>query len=88
LSGQWKSNPRDATLVRRQNNRASQYASAALQAEPAFLGIQLSPSFVRAPEGHGWGELHNREWLIGRHDFRPPTQARRMFLERREKLAA
>ena len=31
---------------------------------------------------------YNREWLIERHGFKPPVQARRAFYESREKLAA
>jgi transposase InsO family protein len=101
------------------HDHGSQYLSAAFQNELAFLGIESSPSFVRAPEGNGcaervirtlkeqllwvktfatveelrlaliaWAELYNREWLIERHGFRPPAEARRAFYESREKLAA
>lgn len=35
-----------------------------------------------------WAELYNREWLIERHGFRPPAEARRAFYADREKLAA
>lgn len=35
-----------------------------------------------------WTELYNREWLIERHGFRPPAQARREYYEHRENLAA
>lgn len=101
------------------HDHGSQYLSDAFQAELAFLGIESSPAFVRAPEGNGcaervirtlkeqllwvktfrtaeelrvaliaWAELYNREWLIERHGFRPPAEARRAYCERREKLAA
>ncbi len=101
------------------HDHSSQYVSAAFQGELAFLGIQSSPSFVRAAEGHGcaervirtlkeqllwvrafatveelrvallaWADLYNREWLIERHDFNPPAEARRAFYANREKLAA
>jgi transposase InsO family protein len=35
-----------------------------------------------------WAELYNREWLIERHGFTSPAQARRNYYEQREKLAA
>jgi transposase InsO family protein len=35
-----------------------------------------------------WAELYNRQWLIERHGFRPPAEARRAFYADREKLAA
>ena len=38
------------------HDHGSQYVSDAFQAELAFLGIQSSPSFVRAPEGNGCAE--------------------------------
>jgi transposase InsO family protein len=101
------------------HDHGSQYLSDAFQNELAFLGIESSPSFVRAPEGNGcaervirtlkeqllwvqtfatvealrlaliaWAELYNREWLIERHGFKPPAEARRAFYESRVKLAA
>jgi transposase InsO family protein len=101
------------------HDHGSQYLSDAFQNELAFLGIESSPSFVRAPEGNGcaervirtlkeqllwvqtfatveelrlaliaWAELYNREWLIERHGFKPPAEARRAFYESRQKLAA
>lgn len=101
------------------HDHGSQYVSDAFQTELTFLGIESSPSFVRAPQGNGcaervirtlkeqllwvrtfatveelrlaliaWAELYDREWLIERHGFRPPAQARRAFYETREKLAA
>jgi putative transposase len=35
-----------------------------------------------------WAELYNREWMIERHGFRPPAEARQAFYQSREKLAA
>jgi putative transposase len=35
-----------------------------------------------------WAELYNREWMIERHAFRPPAEARRAFYQGREKFAA
>jgi transposase InsO family protein len=101
------------------HDHGSQYVSDTFQRELAFLGIESSPSFVRAPEGNGcaervirtlkeqllwvrsfatveelrlaliaWADLYNRQWLIERHGFRPPAEARRAFYETRENLAA
>src|SRR3954453_17042400 len=38
------------------HDHGSQYMSAAFQQELAFLGIESSPAFVRAPEGNGCAE--------------------------------
>ena len=38
------------------HDRGSQYMSDAFQKELAFLGIESSPAFVRAPEGNGCAE--------------------------------
>jgi transposase InsO family protein len=38
------------------HDHGSQYLSAAFQAELAFLGLESSPAFVRAPEGNGCAE--------------------------------
>jgi putative transposase len=38
------------------HDHGSQYVSKAFQAELAFLGIESSPAFVRAPEGNGCAE--------------------------------
>ena len=38
------------------HDHGSQYMSDALQKELAFLGIESSPAFVRAPEGNGCAE--------------------------------
>lgn len=90
------------------HDHGSQYVSRAFQRELAFLGIESSPSFVRAPEGNGcserlirtlkeqllwlrafddveelrlalheWKDSYNRSWLIERHGYLTPDQARR-----------
>jgi putative transposase len=38
------------------HDHGSQYVSKAFQAELAFLGVESSPAFVRAPEGNGCAE--------------------------------
>jgi len=35
-----------------------------------------------------WAEFYNREWLIERHGFKPPAEARRAYYEHCGKLAA
>ena len=101
------------------HDHGSQYLSDAFQGELAFLGIESSPAFIRAPEGNGcaervirtlkeqllwvksfatveelrvaliaWVETYNHQWLIERHGFTPPAEARRAYYEHREKLAA
>jgi transposase InsO family protein len=35
-----------------------------------------------------WAELYNQQWLIERHGFRSPAEARRAFYETSDKLAA
>jgi len=117
-AGNWIAENVAAGLTVR-HDHGSQYLSDAFQAELAFLGIQSSPAFVRAPEGNGcaervirtlkeqllwvrtfatvedlrvaliaWAELYNREWLIERHGFKPPAEARRAYYQHRERLAA
>ncbi len=44
----------DGLLLR--HDHGPQYMSHAFQAEPRFLGIESSPSFVQAPEGNGVAE--------------------------------
>lgn len=101
------------------HDHGSQCLSDAFQAELAFLGVESSPAFVRAPEGNGCAErvvrtlkeqllwvktfataeelrialiarteLYNREWLIERHGFKPPVEARRAYCDHPGKLAA
>src|SRR4051812_2996592 len=45
----------DAVVAVR-HDHGSQYMSNAFQQELAFLGIESSPAFVRAPEGNGCAE--------------------------------
>lgn len=96
------------------HDHGSQYTSDAFQDELEFLGIESSPSFVRAPEGNGcierffrtlkeqllwlrpfrnveelrvallqWKDRYNRTWLIERHGFLTPEQARCQHAEAR-----
>ena len=89
------------------HDNGSQFISRAFQAELRFLGMDSSPSFVRAPEGNGcierfwrtlkeqllwlhtfaniedlnqalqeFRDLYNHQWLIERHNHRPPAQVR------------
>jgi transposase InsO family protein len=100
------------------HDHGSQYVSDAFQDELAFLGIDSSPAFVRAPEGngcierffrtlkeqllwlrpfrnveelrlalHAWADKYNRSWLIERHGFLTPDQARRQLEEEAKKAA-
>ena len=93
------------------HDHGSAYLSDDFQGEIAYLGIQSSPSFVRAPEGNGYcewfirilkenllwvrsfatveelrlallefKELYNHHWLIERHGYRTPAQARQQKL--------
>lgn len=92
------------------HDHGSQYVSDAFQEQLAFLGIESSPAFVRAPEGNGcverlirtlkeqllwlqpfrdveelrlalleWAARYNSSWLIERHGFLTPTQAREAY---------
>lgn len=45
-----------ATGLQLRHDNGTQYLSDAFQTEIAFLGIESSPSFVRAPEGNGCAE--------------------------------
>ena len=100
----------DGLKIRHDHGKA--YLSDDFQREIAHLGIESSPSFVRAPEGNGLAEwfirtlkenllwvrsfatveelrlallefkdLYNHHWIIERHGYRTPAQARQ------EKLA-
>ena len=93
------------------HDNGSQFVSRAFQAELRFLGMDSSPSFVRAPEGNGcierfwrtlkeqllwihsyatlddlnqalqeFRDLYNHQWLIERHNHRPPAQVRQDLL--------
>ena len=96
-----------ATGLKLRHDNGSQFISRAFQAELRFLGMDSSPSFVRAPEGNGcierfwrtlkeqllwihtfatiedlnrtlqqFRDLYNHQWLIERHNHRPPAQVR------------
>jgi putative transposase len=107
-----------AVGLKLRHDHGSQFVSDAFQQELAFLGIESSPSFVRAPEGngcierffrtlkeqllwlrafknveelrlalHSWADLYNQKWLIARHGYLTPAQAR-MQLEAQQLKAA
>ena len=110
---------RDVTKgLKIRHDHGSQYTSDAFQDELTFLGMESSPSYVRAPEGngcierffrtlkeqllwlkafknveelrlalHAWAKLYNEQWLIERHGFVTPIQARR-DLEAQQEAAA
>jgi hypothetical protein len=100
-----------ATGLKLRHDNGSQFISRAYQAELRFLGMDSSPSFVRAPEGNGcierfwrtlkeqllwihsfaniedlnqalqeFRDLYNHQWLIERHNHRPPAQVRQDLL--------
>jgi putative transposase len=100
------------------HDHGSQYTSDAFQDEVTFLGMESSPSFVRAPEGngcierffrtlkeqllwlkafknveelrlalHAWAKLYNEQWLIERHGFITPIQARRALVAEEARAA-
>jgi putative transposase len=52
--GGFAANVAHGVLVR--HDHGSQYMSDHFQREIAFLGIESSPAFVRAPEGNGCAE--------------------------------
>jgi putative transposase len=69
------------------HDHGSQYLSDAFQHELAFLGIESSPAFVRAPEGNGCAERFIRtlkENLLWVHSFETIEQLRLALLEFRE----
>jgi putative transposase len=57
-----------ATAVARglklRHDHGSQYMSDHFQKEIAFLGIESSPAFVRAPEGNGCAERSGSSFVI------------------------
>jgi putative transposase len=78
------------------HDHGSQYMSDHFQKELAFLGIESSPAFVRAPEGNGcaerfirtlkenllwFRETYNTTWLIKRHGYLTPSQFREKQLQ-------
>src|SRR3954470_15869682 len=69
------------------HDHGSQYLSDAFQKELAFLGIESSPAFVRAPEGNGCAERFIRtlkENLLWVHTFDTVEELRQALLVFRE----
>ena len=69
------------------HDHGSQYMSDAFQKELAFLGIESSPAFVRAPEGNGCAERFIRtpkENLLWVRTFDTVEQLRLALLDFRE----
>jgi putative transposase len=69
------------------HDHGSQYLSDTFQNELAFLGIESSPAFVRAPEGNGCAERFIRtlkENLLWVRTFDTIEQLRQALLEFRE----
>jgi putative transposase len=69
------------------HDHGSQYLSDAFQNELAFLGIESSPAFVRAPEGNGCAERFIRtlkENLLWVRSFETIEQLRQALLEFRD----
>jgi putative transposase len=66
------------------HDHGSQYMSDAFQQEIAFLGIQSSPSFVRAPEGNGCAERAIRtlkEQVLWIRSFATIEELRRALID-------
>jgi transposase InsO family protein len=69
------------------HDHGSQYMSDAFQKELAFLGVESSPAFVRAPEGNGCAERFIRtlkENLLWVQTFNTIEDLRRALLEFRQ----
>jgi putative transposase len=69
------------------HDHGSQYMSDAFQTEIAFLGIESSPAFVRAPEGNGCAERFIRtlkENLLWVRTFETVEELRQALLHFRE----
>src|SRR5512133_2889291 len=69
------------------HDHGSQYMSHHFQNEIAFLGIESSPAFVRAPEGNGCAERFIRtlkENLLWVRHFQTIEELRQALLEFRE----
>ena len=69
------------------HDHGSQYMSDAFQKELAFLGIESSPAFVRAPEGNGCAERFIRtlkENLLWVRTFDTVEQLRQALIEFRD----
>jgi len=68
-----------ASGLKLRHDHGSQYMSRDFQAEVAFLGIESSPAFVRAPEGNGMAERFIRtlkEQLLWVRTFRTVEEVR------------
>jgi len=71
------------------HDHGPQYMSHAFQAEVAFLGIESSPSFVRAPEGNGVAERFIRtlkEQLLWVRTFDTVEELRQALLEFKDRF--
>src|SRR5438270_12478856 len=71
----------------RAHDHGSQYMSHHFQTEIAFLGIESSPAFVRAPEGNGCAERFIRtlkENLLWVRSFDTIEELRQALLEFRQ----
>jgi transposase InsO family protein len=71
------------------HDHGPQYMSHAFQAEIAFLGIESSPSFVRAPEGNGVAERFIRtlkEQLLWVRTFDTVEELRQALLEFKDRF--
>ena len=71
------------------HDHGPQYMSHAFQAEVAFLGIESSPSFVRAPEGNGVTERFIRtlkEQLLWVRTFDTVEELRQALLEFKDRF--
>jgi transposase InsO family protein len=71
------------------HDHGPQYMSHAFQQELGFLGIESSPSFVRAPEGNGVAERFIRtlkEQLLWVRTFDTVEELRRALLEFKERF--
>jgi transposase InsO family protein len=69
------------------HDHGSQYMSDAFQSELAFLGIESSPAFVRAPEGNGCAERFIRmlkENLLWVRTFDTVEELRQALIEFRD----
>ena len=69
------------------HDHGSQYMSDVFQKELAFLGVESSPAFVRAPEGNGCAERFIRtlkENLLWVHTFDTVEQLRQALLAFRD----
>lgn len=76
--------PRTAHGLTLRHDHGSQYMSHDFQAEIAFLGIESSPAFVRAPEGNGCAERFVRilkENLLWVRTFHTVEELRQALLE-------